>query len=362
MTAEVERYTADGGTKIYRLRLELFPGFLGYSHLVIADGLCLLIDVGSGLDESNSQLEAGLQRVETDYEERCAWSDLTHVLISHGHIDHFGGLPFVRSESSASIGVHELDRPVLTHYEERLTVAGKRLTSFLHESGIPSEKAESLMEMYHVHKHLFRSLPVDFTFTGMSMDVGPLQVVHVPGHCPGQVVLRIHDILFSADHVLEGISPHQAPERLMPYTGLGHYLESLAKLEPWSDQIRLALGGHEGPVRDLPGRIAAIKDLHGRRLVRAIELLDQPRTLAEVAHELFLGASGYHELLALEETGAHLEFLEQRGFLSISNQGQWESGEEAAPRYVASLGSEELQTSLYPTSLELSERNLDVQL
>jgi glyoxylase-like metal-dependent hydrolase (beta-lactamase superfamily II) len=309
---------------------------------VILDGFTILIDVGSGLDVSNDQLEEGLARVESEFGEKCSWEDLTHVAISHGHIDHFGGLPFVRSRSKALVGVHELDRPVLTHYDDRLTIAGRRLAGFLRQSGLGEEKAHALMELYLIHKHLFHSVAVDFTFERASLQIGPLEVIHVPGHCPGQVIFRMDEVLFCADHVLEGISPHQAPERLMPYTGLGHYLESLERIQPWAGEVSLALGGHEGPIVKLPERIASIRRLHEERLAVTVDLLDEPRTLAQVAEMLFPGASGYHELLALEEAGAHLEYLEQRGFLSLANRSKLERGTEIAPSYQASLGPEEL--------------------
>jgi len=34
--------------------------------------------------------------------------NLTHILITHGHIDHFGGLSYVRPLTPANVGIHEL--------------------------------------------------------------------------------------------------------------------------------------------------------------------------------------------------------------------------------------------------------------
>ena len=70
-------------------------------------------------------------------------------------------------------------------------------------------------------------------------------MLHVPGHCAGHVVIRLHDVLFSGDHVLDQTSPHQAPEHLTLYTGLDHYLRSLAEVKRWAGDVRLALGGHK---------------------------------------------------------------------------------------------------------------------
>jgi len=316
---EVQAYESSNGARIYRIPLEVFPGMVGYSHLVFSGDVVALVDVGSNFGVSDEHLEAGLAAVREQHGERAEWSDITHVLISHGHIDHYGGLRYVRQQSKALVGVHELDLRVLSNYEERLQLIAWRLREFLLEAGVEADRAKDIMDLYLINKQLFSSTPVDFTYQAVGMAVGPLRLIHMPGHCPGLVVLQVDDILLSSDHVLETISPHQAPERLSLNTGLETYLESLDRLLPLAKDIRLTLGGHEGQIEDLAARIEEIKKLHFERLEQVLTLLDEPRTLAEIARELFPEAKGYHELLALEEAGAHLEYLDQRAYLQIVN-------------------------------------------
>ena len=47
--------------------------------------------------------------------------------------------------------------------------------------------------------------------------------------------------------------------------------------------------------------------------------MNKPRTIYEISKALFPDVNGFNDLLALEETGAHVEYLYQRGNLSIDN-------------------------------------------
>lgn len=337
---ELQAFVTQNGARIYRLPLQLFPELWGYAHLVLAGPVRALVDVGSGFGDSNQQLEEGLARVRSEHGEQIDWDDLTHILITHGHIDHFGGLHYVRQRSPAPIGVHELDLRVLTGYEERVATMAGRLRQYFIEAGAPDSERQDLLDLYLLGKQLFRSIPVEFTFEAAGMRIGPLQLTHVPGHAAGQVTLRCDGVLLSADHVLPVTSPHLAPERLSLNTGMGHYLESVRQTWRAARPIRLVLGGHEAPFSDLAGRIGEIWGLYQTRLGRVLELLDEPRTIYDLAERLFGATAGYHRLLALEEAGAYVEYLQQRGYLAVDDLEQLERGTAAPLRYrrVSELG------------------------
>ncbi|HZD57907.1 MAG TPA: MBL fold metallo-hydrolase [Anaerolineales bacterium] len=326
---EVKSFRTSAGGRIYQIPVEVFPGFWASTYLVLVDGeegkpLRALIDTGSGFGQSNEYLDDGLMRAAELSGQSISLENLTHVLITHGHIDHFGGLAYVRPRTPALLGVHELDRRNLTNYEERLTIVARRLNLFFIEAGVSEHLREGLLDMYKLTKGLFRSVAVDFTYEAVKMRVGPFQILHVPGHCAGHVVIRLHDVLFSGDHILQGISPHQAPEHLTLSTGLSHYLQSLDALEHWAEGINLTLGGHKDPVTDLPARLRDIRELHETRLSQVLDLLAESHTVSEVSKSLFGEVQGYNVLLALEEAGAHVEYLYQRGLLGIENLSELE--------------------------------------
>ncbi len=321
-----QAFETSGGAHIYRLPLNVFPNFWAYAYLVLVDGYTVLIDAGSGFGDSNANLEAGFEQASHMLGHTIRIQDLTHILITHAHIDHFGGLAFLKERTRALVGVHELDLGSLISYEERVSLAEARLKTYLTESGFPQAKHQGVLELYRINKLLFHSISVDLTYESVGMSLGPFEMLHVPGHCPGHVVIRLHDVLFSGDHVLSRISPHQWPERLTHWAGLRHYLDSLALLVNWAGDVSLTLPGHNDPIVDLPARVDEICQLHAVRLQKALAFLSEPHTIMDVSRELFGKVSGYDVLLAIEETGANVEYLYHRGLLRMVNVEDLESG------------------------------------
>ena len=328
-----DTFVTTGGAQIFRLPLNAFPNFWVYAYLVLVDDYRVLIDTGSGFGDSDEHLENGFRQASVKLGRTIRFEELTHILITHGHIDHFGGLAYLHERTQARIGVHELDLRNLTRYEERIMVVERRLSNFLVEAGVSNERRDEIINIYKLNKALFRSIPVDFTFEALDMRLGPFEMLHVPGHCAGHVVIRLHNVLFSGDHVLGQISPHQAPESLTLYTGLGHYLGSLSLLEKWRDGVNLTLSGHDEPISDLPGRLQVIRQLHADRLGKTLEILSGQGTIADVSKDLFGSVDGYNVLLALEEAGAHVEYLYQRGLLHIVNLDELGESRPVAVRY-----------------------------
>ncbi len=322
-----QEFETRGGARIFRIPMKVFPDLWANAYLVLVKDAIVLIDTGSGFGDSNAHLVDGFDQASRAVGRAIRIEDLSHILITHGHIDHFGGLVFLEGRTNALIGIHELDLANLTRYEERVAIAEKRLKAYLIESGVPEDKREEVLNIYRVNKLLSHSVKVNFTFEAKGMRLGSFEMLHVPGHCPGHVVIRLDDILFSGDHVLGKISPHQSPERLTLSTGLGHYLDSLSLLEKWAGVPSITLAGHDEPIRDLPGRLAEIRQRHTDRLGLTLEFLAEPHTIAEVAAKLFGKVNGYHVLLAIEEAGAHVEYLHQHGLLRVVNVDELESND-----------------------------------
>ena len=198
-------FETSSGSKIHRLPLQAFPKFWVYAYVLQRNGQNILIDTGSGTDISHDGLlksleQAGLQP-----------SDLTHVLLTHAHIDHYGGLARLKPLTIAKIGCHELDLQTVAHHDARLALIGRRLASYLTETGLAEETRDSLLGIYRFTKAIYQSTPVDFTYNEIKNHIPALEMIHLPGHCPGHVAMRVEDVIFCGDMVVEGVTPHLAP-------------------------------------------------------------------------------------------------------------------------------------------------------
>jgi len=316
--SEIQRYETAAGRVVYCVPVQAFDEIVANVYVVTGGSRPIVVDCGSGFERSNRDLAAGFGAIRDRHDPGVAFGEVGAIVITHGHIDHFGGLTFLREHTAAPIAVHLLDRRVLSHYEERVVVASRQVRSFLGTSGIAAERRDQYMKIYLGTKSLFHSVDVEMPFEEGTILDGELETHHVPGHCPGQICVRVDDVLLTADHLLEKISPHLSPGAITQNTGLGHYLASLEKIERL-EGIRVGLGGHQGPIHDVHARIEEIRRLHLRRLDHVLDFCAEPRTIAEISRRTFGPVTSYHVLLALLEAGALVEYLYQRGELVACN-------------------------------------------
>jgi glyoxylase-like metal-dependent hydrolase (beta-lactamase superfamily II) len=314
--AGVRRFTTAGGATIYLLAVETFPDHVNNVYLVRDGQRVTLYDCGSQTELSRKDLNRAQTILAKVYQEPRGLDDVADLVLSHAHIDHFGGVGHYKARG-VRVHAHEFDARVVTRFEERIVTAAMQLRVFLERAGVDERTRTELEQMYVFTKALFTSVPVDRLLRDGD-EVNGYKLHHAPGHCPGQICMQVHNILLTTDHILPRITPHQSPESITPWTGLDHYLLSLEKFRHIGG-VDLGLPGHEEPIPRLSQRISEIEAFHRGRLEKVRALCAQPKTTAEIAHELFGAQPGYGRLLALEEAAAHVEYLARRGTLEIAN-------------------------------------------
>ena len=125
-------------------------------------------------------------------------ADLEHILLTHGHRSHLGGLAFLKIQSGAIVYAHEWEMDI---------IAGERTAQPV--PMWPMRPLKAYWRVYHLQlgaalgrgKH--PPCPVDRPLKG-GEQVGPVQVIHTPGHSPGHLAFYCKErkILFVGDAIV----------------------------------------------------------------------------------------------------------------------------------------------------------------
>ncbi|MGH2747743.1 MAG: MBL fold metallo-hydrolase [Actinomycetota bacterium] len=297
---------------IFRLVLPLpFPGLTRVNAYLIRDGDgCTLVDCGihdPGLEDGGfPELVDALKACDVSV------SDVTRLVVTHPHIDHYGMAGRLIEEAGCELWMHETSTEDLEAYEDPSGVA-ERLRRMLEDHGIPPEEVEDLAAFEDWRP--FVSDVVEATARlkgGETFKAGgrTWSIVYTPGHAKSHLCVwdaRDH-VLISGDHLLPTITPHIDFKR-GDSDPLGDFLASLDKvvdLDP-----ALVLPGHGRPFEDGGERARVIIRHHDRRLGSILQVIRrEAHTADEITDEIFGDELlNFERRLALGEALAHLAHL-----------------------------------------------------
>ncbi|MBF0277796.1 MAG: MBL fold metallo-hydrolase [SAR324 cluster bacterium] len=324
----VVRYPLTSGEKIYKIPVFSFNMNDWKDHwttlyLIVGKKTVTLVDSGTHLSEKS--LEEGLEVVRVFYGESVHIEDIDNVILTHAHFDHFGGLHYLLPRSKAKLWVHEWDVKTIEDFPKEKSQGREQILRFLKQAGMPAKRISDFMEMHGSSKETFPGYPVTHPFKDGDRIVENYQVIHTPGHCPGLSCIRVGDVMFLGDQVLNDVSPHQFPKIYTSGSGLQNYFNSLIKISSHSETIRVGLPSHYGDIPSIESRAMEIMSEHNQRIADIMKDLDQPKSLYQVSDDYYRfrrgrELRGYDNLLAQEEIGAHLEFMiESMGIVKVTN-------------------------------------------
>jgi glyoxylase-like metal-dependent hydrolase (beta-lactamase superfamily II) len=279
-------------------------------------GLCLF-DAGLGSPQAAAAMTAGLARIGRSPR------DITRIVVSHGHIDHYGGAAALLEEAGHEVPVHAHPRDIhkMAEGHPRWIDEVPTYAAFFGRLGVP---AEVMVEAWRQVKDGFtkarripRVEPLDLA-EPLRMKHVTLEPMHMPGHTPGLLCLydRENRLFLSDDHLLEHVSPNPlielGPDGEEGWRPLVAYLESVGRLH--SLEVDLILPGHATTFGDHRRVIDRLLGFYGKRQQRIRDdLVAGPLTGWEVTTRLFPRAPAAAMFLTVSEALANLEVLEERG-------------------------------------------------
>lgn len=257
-------------------------------------------------------------------------SDVSRLVITHAHIDHYGLAGRVMELTGADLSMHAMTDLDCQKYRHPDTSMSQRRDTYA-DHGIadgPGEDGEHLTRwMPYLHSVVEASTRLRGRET-IAIGGDEWTVLHTPGHSLGHVCLWSprRRLLLSGDHLLPGITPPVTFERGFDADPMLSYLRSLQLVHDL--QPELVYPGHGRPFGDPIGRIEAImrnKMRRMQRIRRAVQ--DRPTTVGELTDKLVVGSMlGHQRQLAINETLAHIACLRYAGLIErrIRSDGVYE--------------------------------------
>ena len=300
-----------------------------------AGGGLVLFDAGLGSEPAQAALAAGFEGLGFRFEE------VRRVVLSHGHVDHYGAARWVQERHGGELPVfaHPRDLMKIDERGPRLRDQQPLYGRHFMRLGVPLEVLRALAATGEGSQRLARRVPgVRPIEAGAVIEGRALrfEVIEMPGHTPGLICLWAQEpgLLIPADHLLETISPNPIIELDAAgepvHRALSVYLQSLARTRAL--EVSLVMPGH-GPGfsghRDL---IDSLLAFYGKRQEKLLGLLaERPRSGWELCTAIFPRASATDAFLTMSETVANLEVLEDGGaVVRVEEAGVWKFGATGA--------------------------------
>jgi glyoxylase-like metal-dependent hydrolase (beta-lactamase superfamily II) len=291
------------------------------AYLIEGSQGCLLVDAGWNTDVSFTNFHNKLVK------NGFAFNDITQILVTHVHPDHYGMAGRIKQLSGATLIMHYrekefiepryVDMELLLHQTDRMLLA----------NGVKENEMVKMRDAtLGLENYVIATMPDRTVHDGETISTGDFtfRVIWTPGHSSGHVCLYEPEkkILLSGDHILPKITPNIGVHPQSIENPLGRYLQSLQEIKKLD--VKIVLPGHDIPFTNLRERIDEITHHHETRNREILESIGEARKTAyQIAQKIPWGNHGkwddlpdFHKRMALFETLAHLEMMANDGVVN----------------------------------------------
>jgi glyoxylase-like metal-dependent hydrolase (beta-lactamase superfamily II) len=287
-------------------------------YVILGDNGYLLVDSGWNTDASFAALKNGMAEIGADVE------DITQILVTHVHPDHYGMAGRIKKLSGASLAMHHIEKEFIEPRYVSMDVLLNQIDQLLLSNGVPPKMIASLSQAtVGLQQYVVVTYPDITLHDGEIITTGlfNFKVIWTPGHSSGHICLYEPErkIMLCGDHILPTITPNVSVHPQAIENPLGRYFDSLNELKHLD--VELALPGHEKPFTDFGKRIDKILQHHEQRNGEIMKALgDKPATSFQIAQKVPWGLKNswsslpdFHKRMAILETLAHLEMMSAKG-------------------------------------------------
>ncbi|MFC1902082.1 MBL fold metallo-hydrolase [Chloroflexota bacterium] len=282
------------------------------AYLIRGDRGYLLVDAGLNTDEALAALQNQLAEIGADIK------DISQILLTHIHPDHYGMAGRIKRLSGAEMTMHDIEKRLigLKYINEKELL--KETAAWLKDNGVPHGEIPFIRDAaLAMGQMVIPDYPDTTLQGGETMATGPFtfRVIWTPGHSDGHICLYEpqEKILISGDLVLPTILPTIIMQPKSIENPLGKYLDSLKMIRQLD--IELVLPGHEEPFTRPGTRIdEIIRQLEQKNRAFVATLSGEPKTTYQVARSMNWSARidwpdlpAFRQRMAIFQTLANLE-------------------------------------------------------
>jgi glyoxylase-like metal-dependent hydrolase (beta-lactamase superfamily II) len=284
----------------------------------------LMIDTGWNTPEAFNTLA---QEMKTS---GFAMKDITEVVITHIHPDHFGLAGKIAELTGARISVSDIDYSIVDSRYFHADNILAAMSVFLKANGVPDWELKMLSEASQTIRSFVSPVSkVNLLKPGdhISMEPFDFQIILTPGHSPGHVCLYEPNkkYLFSGDQVLAEIVPNVSYHPQSGDNPLGDYMNSLRSLGEL--EVRFVFPGHGSVFSGLGPKIDDIMRFHRDRMLAIQKVMGvETKSGYDVAKNLPWMVNGdilaYDKLEPIDRRLAVLAALAHLQYLVTENKGK----------------------------------------
>ncbi len=319
----------------YRLELPLPNNPLGFvsAFLVRGDDGHLLIDTGWDNEESLGSLKKQLDEIGVRVE------DISQIVGTHTHPDHYGLAGRLRELSQAQIALHYLEKELVIPSYSDISKLIQRGVERAYLNGVPADMVSQVLSEFRAKQpEMIEFTPPTLPDTtlrgGETISAGSFSfsVLWTPGHSPGHICLfeATREILITGDHVLPDTTTAISMDSDSSPNPLGDYFKSLDEMKKL--KVSLILPGHGQPFTSLGKRIEEIIQNHRQRGSEILETIKvEAKTAYQISTEItwmsnttavsFQDLGPWQKTLVLDKTLAYLELMSSEGVVQKSSRG-----------------------------------------
>jgi len=259
--------------------------------------------------------------------------DVERIIITHGHMDHFGLAASICEAVSHPIEcfIHGQDQWQISSENFGKEMWSEEANALMAMAGMPLEEKEKVRKRFAMFRELGDPLDeVSILEDGKEFkgEGYHIKAIHTPGHTPGSCCIYElgQKILFSGDTVIKHITPNpllvikRNGLRDPGYKSLKAYSRSLDRLAGLD--IKYVFTGHGEYIKDLPGLISTYKRHHRERMDLVWKAVhNRTRTLYEIIGDAIHEVPDGDTFLAVSEILVHLEILIEEGRAELVDPG-----------------------------------------